>query len=370
MTRRAGACLGAAAIVAGLSACSSDPSAKKATLAPIQTTTTAAPAICPLTGAPVPGGGPVPSRPALAVKVDNYPAARPQSGIDKADDVFEEPVEGGITRLAVVFQCAEAPLVGPIRSARNIDIGILGQLGEPLLAHVGGIAPVLGNIARSPIINVDLGNYGSIIQHLPGRYAPYNTYASTDAMWGVKANDTTVPSPLFNYSTAIPAGTPVSAVYIPFSGSSNVVWHYNASTGTFQRYYGMTPDTLANGVQNQAANVVVQFVHLTYGPWLENSEGGLEVQANLYQGANGSAQIYRDGSEITGTWQRNGLGATTQFVGAQGQPIMLRPGRTWIELVPDTVRVTPVPVPPPAPTPTTHAGTVRVAPSQAAKKAA
>ena len=105
------------------------------------TTTTAAPAAvatCPLTGTPVPGGGPVPQRVALAVKIDNYPAARPQSGMDKADIVFEEPVEGAITRYAAVFQCQDAPLVGPIRSARNIDIGILGQLGTPLHRACGG----------------------------------------------------------------------------------------------------------------------------------------------------------------------------------------------------------------------------------------
>jgi hypothetical protein len=129
------------------------------------TSTTAAPAAvatCPLTGTPVPGGGAVPQRTALAVKIDNYPDARPQSGMDKADVVFEEPVEGGITRYAVVFQCQDAALVGPVRSARNIDIGILGQLGTPLFVHVGGIDPVLANIAASPLVNVDLGDYGSL----------------------------------------------------------------------------------------------------------------------------------------------------------------------------------------------------------------
>ena len=116
---------------------------------------------CPLTGLPAPGGA-VPQRPAMAVKIDNYPAGRPQSGLDKADIVFEEPVEGGITRYAAVFQCQDVALVGPVRSARNIDIGILGQLGNPLLAHVGGINPVLANINASPIVNVDLGASDSL----------------------------------------------------------------------------------------------------------------------------------------------------------------------------------------------------------------
>ena len=98
-----------------VSACSSATPARKVA-APTTTKPTAKPAAtatCPLTGQPVPGGGPVPQRPALAVKVDNYPAARPQSGLDKADVIYEEPVEGGITRYAAVFQCQEATLVGP-----------------------------------------------------------------------------------------------------------------------------------------------------------------------------------------------------------------------------------------------------------------
>ena len=104
----------------------------------------------------------------MAVKIDNYPAGRPQSGLDKADIIFEEPVEGGITRYAAVFQCQDAALIGPVRSARNIDIGILGQLGNPLLAHVGGINPVIANIDASPIVNVDLGASNSLMIHPAG----------------------------------------------------------------------------------------------------------------------------------------------------------------------------------------------------------
>ncbi len=107
----------------------------------------------------------------MAVKIDNYPDGRPQAGLDKADIVFEEPVEGGITRFAAVFQCQDASLIGPVRSARNIDIGILGQLGNPLLAHVGGINPVLANINASPIVNVDLGASDSLQIHPPGQVA-------------------------------------------------------------------------------------------------------------------------------------------------------------------------------------------------------
>ncbi|HVX22403.1 MAG TPA: DUF3048 domain-containing protein [Acidimicrobiales bacterium] len=312
------------------------------TAAPTTTTTSTVPVVdCPLTGSPVPGGGGIPQRPALAVKVTNYVAGRPQSGLDKADIVFEEPVEGGITRFAAVFQCQGSQTVGPVRSARNIDIGILGQFGHPLLAHVGGINPVIANIDASPITNVDLGAHASLIQHPSGRRAPYDTYTSTTAIWAAYPTNTTPPPAVFTYSATPPAGGgPVATVSIPFSSNATVVWKYNTQLHAFQRYYGTKPDTLSTGAQNTAANVVVQFVQVTYGPWLENETGGLEVQANLYQDASGPALVFRSGQEIPGTWSRSTLGQPTQFVTNAGAPITLQPGQTWVELVPTTVKVT------------------------------
>ncbi|MGH9089348.1 MAG: DUF3048 domain-containing protein [Acidimicrobiales bacterium] len=307
------------------------------------TATTAASNDCPLTGAPVPGGGTVPKRTPIGFKVDNYPTARPQAGLDKADVVFEEPVEGGITRYVAVFQCQGATLVGPVRSARNIDIGILGQLGHPLLAHVGGIQPVISDIDHSPLINFDLGAHTSIITHVSGRYAPYDTYTTPIDVWNAEKTKTTVPQPLFSYSSSVPAGNPAAAVSIPFSRYAPVHWHYDAQNKTYLRYYGTTPDNLSTGNQNSAANVVVQFVHTTLGPWLENSTGGLEVQANLSTNASGQALVFRNGVEVKGKWSRSSLSQPTQFTTTSGSTISLQPGDTWVELVPSTVPVTTTP---------------------------
>jgi hypothetical protein len=325
-----------------LAACAS-PSHPKARTHRVSKPHVAAPvARCPLTDLPAPTGA-VPQRPALAVKVDNYSQARPQSGLDMADIVFEEPVEGGITRYVAVFQCQDAALVGPIRSARNIDIGILGQFGRPLLVNVGGIAPVLSNIEASPIIENDLRIDGSVVQHPPGRFAPYDTYTATASLWALQPGESAPPAPVFSFSATVPTGMPASAIAIPFSGTSNVDWTYSPAMNQYLRSHGATPDLLSDGVQNSAANVIVQEVQVTYGPWLENEEGGLEVQANLYQDASGSAEIFRNGVEITGTWQRDALGQPTQFISSAGAPIPLQPGRTWVELVPSTIPVTTTP---------------------------
>lgn len=340
------ALLAGAACALVLAGCSSPAPTPHAHAAPSSTTTPAVAraAICPLTGSPVPGGGRVPQRPALGVKVTNIVTGRPQSGLNKADIIFEEPVEGGITRYVAVFQCQQASLVGPIRSARNIDIGILGEFGSPLLAHVGGIEPVIENIDASPIINVDVGAHSTVIQHVPGRYAPFDTYASTAALWGIKATDTTPPAPVFSYSNTVPSGpgvAPVTSVAIPFSSSSTVVWRFDAKLHAFLRYYATKPDVLSTGAQETAANVVVQYVQVTYGPWIENTTGALEVQANLYEDASGPALVFRSGVEVAGSWSRTSLGQATQFTTAGGKPISLQPGQTWVELVPNTVTVTP-----------------------------
>jgi hypothetical protein len=244
-----------------------------------------------------------------------------------------------------VFQCQSSALIGPVRSARNIDIGILGQLGTPLLAHVGGINPVLANIDASPIVNVDIGDSQSLMIHPPGHVAPDSDYTSSAIVYGTHPSMTTPPQPLFTYSANTPpGGTAVSSVNIDFSGTSNVTWKWNKATDTFLRYYnGTTPDMLANNVQNAAANVVVQYVQISYGPWLENDEGGLEVQADLYPDASGAAVVYRNGYAIPGTWHRSTLGSPTQFVNDFGVAIPMQPGQTWVELVPNTIMATTTP---------------------------
>ena len=332
-----------------LSACSS--SAKKAAPKPSTTTSTTAPALCPLTGTPAPGNA-VPQRPAVGVKIDNYSAARPQSGLDAADIVFEEPVEGGITRFNAIFQCNDAAKIGPVRSARQIDIGIESMFANAPLAHIGGIIPVLSNITASGIPNLDLGNFASAFVRDNSRYAPYNAYTSTAQLYALVPNLHTPPAPVYTYSsTPTNQGVAVLSVNVDFSGQSNVTWQWNAAQGLWLRFYGSQPDLLTTGTQNQAQNVIVQTVHVTYGPWTENTEGGLEVQAQL-SGTSGPAQVFRNGLQIAGTWSRGSASSPTVFKDASGKVITMAPGRTWVELLPDSASSSIIPAPVPVTTTT------------------
>lgn len=349
-TRRSAWLCATAASAALLAACGT------ATTSTTTTTTTARPvALCPLTGTPAPGGV-VPARPALAMKVDNVQYgpvtnppgyARPQSGLQDADVVFEEQVEGSITRYAAVFQCRQAPLVGNIRSARQIDIPLLSPLDRPLLVHVGGIVPVLNNIAHSSLVNVDLGNYSNLQINPPNRVPPYDDFTTTQRIWSLYPSRRTPPRPIFTYSATPHGGRPVTQVHLDWSVTSNIYWRWNKPTGTWLRYYDnsdgsgaplIQPDLLANGVQNQAQNVVVQVVRIYFLPWLENFEGGHEAVAKI-TGNSGKAYVFRNGKMIAGYWTRGALGSPTEFVTAQHRVIPLAPGRTWVEVYPDIAPV-------------------------------
>ncbi len=324
-------------------------------VAPTTTTTTAVPAPpCPLTGAAAPGGT-VPARPALGVKIGNYPDDRPSAGLNQADVVFEEPVEGAITRLVAVFQCQGAALVGDLRSARQPDAGILSQLSDPIFVHAGGIQPVINLLGGSPLIDKNLysGDNGSAIIYRSGRMAPYSTFVNTSSLWALDPSDTTPPAPIFTYSTTLPVGSVEGSgvgAHIPFSSSSDVTWQWSPSTGKYLRFYGLTPDKLLDGSQTAASNVVIMTVSTDYGSWVENSQGGHEVDVTAL--GYGPLVVLRNGAAITGTWSRAALTQPATLTASNGAPITLQPGNTWKELVPAGITVTPFAAPVAAP-PTT-----------------
>src|SRR5690606_5504266 len=149
----------------------------------------------------------------LAVKIDNVEAARPPIGVNNADVVFEEQVEGGLTRLAAVFHSQDADPVGPVRSVRSTDIGLLTMLNAPLFSSPGGNPGVRAELAGSSL--VDVGH-----TELPGEYqrtsrrAPHNLVTSTSALRAAAGGRGGAPPSLFSYRS--PGAVPGTAV--PASG--------------------------------------------------------------------------------------------------------------------------------------------------------
>src|SRR5207237_6439864 len=112
-------------------------------------------------------------------KIDNEAPARPQAGLNQADVVFEEQVEGGDTRLAAVFQSADADPVGPVRSTRSTDIAIIAELNRPLYAFSGGNQVFLAQIRAAPIIDVGADVQPGPYLRTGGHPAPHNLFNRT-----------------------------------------------------------------------------------------------------------------------------------------------------------------------------------------------
>jgi hypothetical protein len=299
------------------------------------------PPVCPLTGVEAPGGK-IPLRPALAIKVENAPEARPQTGLNKADVVFEEPVEGGLTRFIAVYQCGDANSVGPVRSARMEDADVLIQLGRPVMGFAGGASPVKKAIARSGIVDVNYIEAPGAYTREATRVAPHNLYTTTAALWkaGVKVSKThaDAPSSLFGYADEIAGkSTKVGQIHLPFSGSyADVYWRWSAKDGAWLRAHGTEPHMLTDGGQVAAANVVVMQVKVGTSE-IVDAAGNHSPSVDLT--GKGKAYIFRNGRMIAGRWERPTLQDLTTFVTKSGDEIALAPGATWVELLPNAIAV-------------------------------
>jgi hypothetical protein len=294
------------------------------------------PPSCPLTGQPA-RHGQVPDRPALAIKVENLPDARPQAGLDRADVVYEEPVEGGITRFIAVYQCHDAGRVGPVRSGRTTDPKILVQFGRPVMGYAGGQGPVVRAIDRAGVIDMNYDIAISAYTRDDSRPAPHNLYTSTRSLWKAAKATEGAPTPVFSYDPEVAGPSrKARAVHLPFSSYSDVYWTWSRTQAAWLRSHGTVPHVLEDGTQVRAANVVVMQVQVTSGP-IVDAAGNHSPEVELT--GSGKAYVFRDGRMVIGRWERATLKDVTTFVTKAGEEIALAPGVTWVELLPSTIRV-------------------------------
>ena len=236
---------------------------------------------CPLTGLPAPGGK-VPARPALAVKVENLPAARPQYGLGDADVIYEEPVEAGITRFIVIYQCQDASRIEPVRSGRLIDPEIVDQYGaHPLFAYAGAIQPVVTEVDSSQLIDVGVNRAPDTYSRDDYRDAPHNLVSSTSALYAAGAaeqDQATPPLPVFKYGPLPNGSSPVSSVGIDYQ-YSDLTWTWEPSLGSWARsYVGTGIAATGEGGQITTSNIVVMTMVMYPSQYVEDVNG---VHENL-----------------------------------------------------------------------------------------
>jgi hypothetical protein len=278
------------------------------------------------------------NRPALSVKVDNAPQALPQVGLNNADIVTEEVVEGGLTRFFATFQCQDASVVGPIRSARPVDADLLRELNGGILVYsgaaIGEIAPSKAH-SNAVLISMDAGDHGFYRDY--HRSAPSNVFGSTsgfyDDAWHMAGPRIPAAPQLFQYSATAPSGLPVGGVSMVFSSWDAVSWDYNSANGLYHRTQNGVTDKLSDGSNITASNIVILSITLAHTGIIDRS--GNEDPLDVIIGS-GPAWVVRNGTLVQGTWRRASYAVPMQLVGADGNVIALQPGRTWMELLPRT----------------------------------
>ncbi len=269
------------------------------------------------------------TRPAFFVKIDNHQLARPQWGINQADVVFEELVEGNITRFAAIFHSRNVADIGPVRSARTGDFDLLRNLNTPLFGNSGGNPTVMRLLNEVDMVLVGDTNVGrAAYRRNSDRKAPHNLLTSTGDIYAAADGRGGTPPQMFSYrdpDEALPlSAQPLDAVEIDYGGYQ-VTYQWDEVFQGWARSQQGTEHVDYDGVQVVPENVIIQFVN--YGQSVAYA-GSPEVKVL----GRGEAWVLTAGQIIEATWNRPTAVDVTEFRDADGATIELTPGRTWVAL--------------------------------------
>ena len=270
-----------------------------------------------------------PGRAALAVKIDNVTTARPQAGINQADIVYVEEVEGGLTRLAAVFHSSTPSEVGPVRSMRTGDFDLLGQFNSPLFANSGGNRITRSLLGDSTLVDIGAASHSGLY-YRTSRPAPHNLFTNPGNLWAEgrgEAYPTGVPLPIFRFRAGgEPLGgtevNPASRIDVDY-GQTTVAYEWNGSSWDRSQDGGGTVDT--DGVRVSPTTVVVQITSYARSPADPASPEAITT-------GRGDAWIFSDGQVSLGFWRREAADQPIEYVDINGNFIEILPGRTWVEM--------------------------------------
>jgi len=307
-------------------------------------------ALAPLTGEVVPLDSL--TAPSLAAKVDNHVDARPQVGLERTDLVYEELVEGGLTRYVAVWHSDVPDEIGPVRSIRPMDPDIISPMGG-IVAYSGGQQRFVAMMQDTSVYNAIHGqtDTADLMFRTPDKPGPHDVIVRAPILIS-RHLDLAAPTQQFAFapdlasSSAVREGTPVELIQLRFGAPSKPAWTWDAATSAWARWQDGAPDLDATGVPYSAVNVIVLRVPVTVSQQIPKTE--------LI--GSGEAWISSGGLTIHATWAKGSRTEPIRLVDDTGTVIRLAPGNSWIELVPlaGTVEFTaPPPPPPPAePSPT------------------
>jgi hypothetical protein len=288
---------------------------------------------CPLTGVE-PKTEKVSERPAVAVKIENNAAAYPLSGLEDADVVYEEVVEGGLTRFVAIYHCADAAKAGPVRSARTIDPAIVLPYTR-ILAAAGGNDVVQGELEANDIFMIDESSAGDAMSRAerPGISSEHTLYGNTAALrkLGTKRFDEAPSDDLFEFGDL--AGPSKKATSVTVNMSSTVV-RYEWDGDRWLRFDHDAPLSMESGTEIAVDNVILEQHTVNLSETVGDVIGSPSTEIADVTGK-GKAVLFRDGRQIVGRWTRDSTDSPVVFETKSGDKMVLHEGTTWIELVPD-----------------------------------
>ncbi|KGA13782.1 hypothetical protein GM50_21540, partial [freshwater metagenome] len=271
--------------------------------------------------------------PILAVKIDDTYLARPQIGLEKADLVYIEQVEGGLTRLAAIFSSVIPTEIGPVRSARISDIDILSQFGKVIFAYSGAQRLMLPVISQA-----NLWDYGAqhssptIFTRDAVRPAPYNMVLRADLLMDkvvADARDVAMSkSPGWSFGEAPKGGVAIDAVAVRWPAS-----RYEATWSKSENRWLLgnkgVPDMAADGSQLGASTFVIQNVAISNSIY-RSSDGGYTPLSETV--GSGTGYVLRDGKSFKASWNRPSAESGTTWTLADGSEIKFAAGSIWVAL--------------------------------------
>jgi len=295
----------------------------------------------PLTGVQfVEGTNPYLAGPVVMGKIDNSMGARPQAALQQADMVFDEMVEGGLTRFLAVWHSNQPDQFGPLRSVRPMDPDLASPFGG-IIAYSGGQRPFVNAMVKTGLYNASETSEQSkkTMVRVTDRVAPHNLFVRAKDIQAQHLDLAAPAATMFTFSpdasgaSAATLGTPVTDLTATFP-QAVALWTYSAKTNTWLRTQdGLKHLDATTGKQLTAVNVIVLRVAVDRS--YKDPRYGF-VPKTLLEGT-GKGSIFTGGKQLDLTWTKTSPGSPMVLTDSSGAVIKLAPGNTWFELIPTDV---------------------------------
>lgn len=284
--------------------------------------------------------------PVLVVKIDDTTQAHPQIGLDQADLVYIEQVEGGLTRLAAVFSSTIPAQIGPVRSARITDIELLAQYGHIAFTYSGAQSKLLPVIHAANLQDLGAQRESTTIYVRDlARFAPVNLILHADLLMSQLQDQgvliETSKNMGWKFGAAPMGGQRINSVKLKWPANTySATW--SPSESRWLLFHSGNPDLASDGKQLGPTTLVIQLVSITPSQYHDKFGGVTPFSATVGQG---DGYVLRNGYAYPAKWNRPSAASGTSWTQIDGSPLSFAPGQVWVALT-NNVPVFTSPAPP------------------------